>query len=78
MPAQGIGFAVLGGVFGEGCRPARQARLIGAFIATLGLPQFDPVNEAIRERMQERVSARATTTPMSTRACRRWCRPPGG
>ncbi|MBC7699134.1 helicase C-terminal domain-containing protein, partial [Aquabacterium sp.] len=37
---QGIGFAVLGGVFGEGIDlPGK--RLIGAFIATLGLPQFD-------------------------------------
>lgn len=49
----GIGFAVLGGVFGEGI-DLPGARLIGAFIATLGLPQFDPVNEAIRERMQAR------------------------
>lgn len=49
----GIGFAVLGGVFGEGI-DLPGARLIGAFIATLGLPQFDPVNEAIRERMDAR------------------------
>jgi DNA excision repair protein ERCC-2 len=50
---QGIGFAVLGGVFGEGVDlPGK--RLIGAFIATLGLPQFDEVNQAICERMQER------------------------
>ena len=27
-------------------------RLIGAFLATLGLPQVNPVNEQIRERMQ--------------------------
>ncbi len=48
---QGIGFAVLGGVFGEGVDlPGK--RLIGAFIATLGLPQFDAVNHAICERMQ--------------------------
>ena len=48
---QGIGFAVLGGVFGEGVDlPGK--RLIGAFIATLGLPQFDAVNNAICERMQ--------------------------
>lgn len=47
---QGIGFAVLGGVFGEGVDlPGK--RLIGAFVATLGLPQFDPVNEAIRARL---------------------------
>lgn len=50
---QGIAFAVLGGVFGEGVDlPGR--RLIGAFVATLGLPQFNPVNEAIRARMQQR------------------------
>ena len=49
----GIGFAVLGGVFAEGVDlPGR--RLIGAFVATLGLPQFDPVNEAICARMQAR------------------------
>ncbi len=48
---QGIGFAVLGGVFGEGVDlPGK--RLIGAFIATLGLPQFDAVNQTICERMQ--------------------------
>lgn len=48
---QGIGFAVLGGVFGEGVDlPGK--RLIGAFVATLGLPQFDAVNHAICERMQ--------------------------
>ena len=53
VDGQGIGFAVLGGVFGEGVDlPGR--RLIGAFIATLGLPQFDEVNQAIRQRMQAR------------------------
>jgi Rad3-related DNA helicase len=46
----GIGFAVLGGAFGEGIDlPGR--RLIGAFIATLGLPQVNPVNEQFRQRM---------------------------
>ena len=50
---QGIAFAVLGGVFGEGVDlPGR--RLIGAFIATLGLPRFDQVNAAICERLQAR------------------------
>lgn len=50
---QGIGFAVLGGVFGEGVDlPGK--RLIGAFIATLGLPQFDAVNRAICARMDAR------------------------
>ena len=53
VAGQGIGFAVLGGVFGEGVDlPGK--RLIGAFIATLGLPQFDAVNQAICERMQKR------------------------
>ena len=48
---QGIGFAVLGGAFGEGIDlPGR--RLIGAFIATLGLPQVNPVNEQMRARLQ--------------------------
>ncbi|MBY0241127.1 MAG: ATP-dependent DNA helicase [Burkholderiaceae bacterium] len=46
----GIGFAVLGGAFGEGV-DLPGARLIGAFIATLGLPQLNPVNEQIRQRM---------------------------
>jgi DNA excision repair protein ERCC-2 len=49
--SQGIGFAVLGGAFGEGIDlPGR--RLIGAFIATLGLPQVNPVNEQMRTRLQ--------------------------
>lgn len=47
----GIGFAVLGGAFGEGI-DLPGARLIGAFIATLGLPQINPVNEQIRLRME--------------------------
>jgi DNA excision repair protein ERCC-2 len=53
---QGIGFAVLGGVFGEGI-DLPGSRLIGAFIATLGLPQLNPVNEQLRERMQETFGA---------------------
>jgi DNA excision repair protein ERCC-2 len=48
--SQGIGFAVLGGSFGEGIDlPGK--RLVGAFIATLGLPQINPVNEEIRKRI---------------------------
>lgn len=50
---QGIGFAVLGGVFGEGVDLPGQ-RLIGAFIATLGLPQFDDFNQAVCERLEAR------------------------
>lgn len=48
---QGVGFAVLGGSFAEGIDlPGK--RLSGAFIATLGLPQVNPVNEQIRQRME--------------------------
>ena len=48
--SQGVGFAVLGGAFGEGI-DLPGARLIGAFIATLGLAQVNPVNEQLRQRM---------------------------
>ncbi|HZF81084.1 MAG TPA: ATP-dependent DNA helicase, partial [Rubrivivax sp.] len=44
---QGIGFAVLGGAFAEGVDLPGQ-RLIGAFIATLGLPPPTPVQEQMR------------------------------
>ena len=48
--SHGIGFAVLGGAFAEGVDlPGR--RLIGAFIATLGLPQVNAVNEQIKQRL---------------------------
>ncbi|MBV8667561.1 MAG: ATP-dependent DNA helicase [Burkholderiaceae bacterium] len=47
----GVGFAVLGGAFAEGIDLPGE-RLIGAFIATLGLPQLNPFNEQVRERMQ--------------------------
>ncbi|WP_286559365.1 ATP-dependent DNA helicase [Variovorax brevis] len=50
---QGVGFAVLGGVFGEGVDLPGD-RLVGAFIATLGLPQHDALNELMRERMHEK------------------------
>ena len=50
---QGIGFAVLGGNFGEAI-DLPGTRLIGAFIATLGLPQLNPVNEQLMQRMQSR------------------------
>ncbi len=47
---RGIGFAVLGGVFGEGVDlPGDQ--LVGAFIATLGLPQVNAINEEFRRRL---------------------------
>lgn len=48
--SKGIGFAVLGGAFAEGI-DLPGSRLIGAFVATLGLPQVNPVNEEIRKRM---------------------------
>jgi Rad3-related DNA helicase len=48
--SQGVGFAVLGGAFGEGI-DLPGARLIGAFIATLGLAQINPVNEQLKHRM---------------------------
>ena len=50
---QGVGFAVLGGVFGEGV-DLPGSRLIGAFILTLGLPQTNRVNETMRAHMQTR------------------------
>jgi DNA excision repair protein ERCC-2 len=54
--SQGIGFAVLGGSFAEGIDlPGK--RLSGAFIATLGLPQFNPVNEQIKLRMNRLMNA---------------------
>lgn len=53
---RGIGFAVLGGAFGEGI-DLPGTRLIGAFIATLGLPQVSAVNEEMQRRMQLRFGA---------------------
>ena len=53
---QGIGFAVLGGAFAEGIDLPGD-RLIGAFIATLGLAQLNPVNEQIRRRIGARFGA---------------------
>ncbi len=52
IDSEGIGFAVLGGAFGEGIDlPGK--RLIGAFIATLGLPQVNAINEEVKARMQQ-------------------------
>ena len=50
IDGRGIGFAVLGGAFAEGIDLVG-SRLVGAFIATLGLPQVNPVNEELRRRM---------------------------
>lgn len=47
---EGIGFAVLGGAFAEAIDLPGE-RLAGAFIATLGLPQVNPVNEQVKSRM---------------------------
>ena len=52
VEGQGIGFAVLGGAFAEGIDLPGD-RLIGAFIATLGLAQVNPVNAQIKQRMGE-------------------------
>ncbi len=48
-----IGFAVLGGVFGEGIDLPGE-KLIGVFIATLGLPPHDDLHEILRERLDKR------------------------
>jgi len=48
---RGVGFAVLGGVFAEGIDLVG-TRLIGAFIATLGLPQVNEINEEMRRRIE--------------------------
>lgn len=53
----GIGFAVLGGVFAEGVDLPGN-RLIGAFIATLGLPQVNPVNEALKACLNDGFAGR--------------------
>ncbi|EJM97628.1 ATP-dependent DNA helicase [Herbaspirillum sp. YR522] len=53
---RGVGFAVLGGSFGEGVDLPGE-RLIGAFVATLGLPQINPVNEQLRRRMDQMFGA---------------------
>lgn len=50
--SQGIGFAVLGGAFGEGI-DLPGPRLIGAFVATLGLPPVNPVNEQLMRKTGE-------------------------
>lgn len=54
--ASGIGFAVLGGVFAEGIDLPGE-RLIGAFIASLGLPQINPLNEELRRRLDAQFGA---------------------
>ena len=51
-----VAFAVLGGVFSEGIDlPGDQ--LIGAFVATLGLPPFDAWHEILKHRLEQRFGA---------------------
>lgn len=57
----GIGFAVLGGAFSEGIDLPGD-RLVGAFIATVGLPQVNPVNEQMRLRMDQQFGNGYQTT----------------
>jgi Rad3-related DNA helicase len=47
-----LALAVLGGAFGEGIDLPGE-RMIGAFIATLGLPQLNEVSEQMRQRLDE-------------------------
>jgi DNA excision repair protein ERCC-2 len=55
-PEGRVAFAVLGGVFSEGIDlPGDQ--LIGAFVATLGLPPFDAWHEVLKDRLQQRFGA---------------------
>lgn len=53
---EGVGFAVLGGAFAEGV-DLPGTRLIGAFVATLGLPQVNAVNAEMQRRMQTQFGA---------------------
>ena len=50
VDGRGVGFAVLGGAFAEGI-DLPGSRLLGAFIATLGLPPANAVNDEIARRM---------------------------
>lgn len=50
--SRGVGLAVLGGAFAEGV-DLPGTRLIGAFIATLGLPQVNPVNDAMQRALDQ-------------------------
>jgi len=51
--SSGVAFAVLGGIFSEGIDLPGN-RLIGAFVATLGLPPFDNWHEILRQRLEAR------------------------
>ncbi|MDR5905221.1 ATP-dependent DNA helicase [Franzmannia qiaohouensis] len=50
---RGIGFAVLGGAFAEGIDLPGE-RLVGAFIATLGMPPLSADNEILKARLEAR------------------------
>lgn len=52
----GVALAVLGGVFSEGIDLPGN-RLIGAFVATLGLPPFDNWHDILRQRLEQRFGA---------------------
>ncbi|TGN39225.1 ATP-dependent DNA helicase [Marinobacter confluentis] len=54
--SSGVAFAVLGGIFSEGIDLPGN-RLIGAFVATLGLPPFDNWHEILRQRLDQRFQA---------------------
>ncbi|WP_082549307.1 ATP-dependent DNA helicase [Rhizobacter sp. Root404] len=56
VDGRGVGFAVLGGSFAEGIDLVG-TRLIGAFIATLGLPQSNPMNDELRRRLDTEFGA---------------------
>jgi len=53
---RGVGFAVLGGSFGEGIDLVGP-RLVGVLVATLGMPQVNAVNEEMRRRLDARFGA---------------------
>lgn len=51
--SRGVAFAVLGGIFSEGIDLPGD-RLIGAFVATLGLPPFDAWHQVLKQRLDKR------------------------
>ena len=56
QPEGRVAFAVLGGVFSEG-NDLPGDQLIGAFVATLGLPPFDAWHEILKARLEQRFGA---------------------
>ncbi|NND92460.1 MAG: hypothetical protein HKN42_16495 [Granulosicoccus sp.] len=53
QPGHRIGFAILGGVFGEGIDYAGE-RLVGVIVVSAGLPGLDPQNQLMSEHYQAR------------------------